>query len=147
MAEMIGLEMKLNEKYIEESVHDIVKAAIAQALGDPTTIINAAIDSALTTYVKRDSGKLCTKNDWGAEPYLDYVAKQTIEETVREVMKEVIEENKEHFKEEIKRQLSQRKFRENLTANYLKSILNSTEDTWKMPISVNFEKPKEECLF
>ena len=143
MAEMIGLEMKLNEKYIEESVHDIVKAAIAQALGDPTTILNAAIDSALTAYVDRDNGKLCKKGDWKAEPYLDYVAKHTIEETVREVMKEVIEENKEYFKAEIKKQLSERKFRENLTAQYLSSILNASEDSWRMPVSVNFEKTKD----
>mgnify|MGYP003296076196 CR=1 FL=1 len=144
MAEMLGLEMKLDKEYIEKSVHDIVKAAIAQALGDPTTILNAAIDSALTAYVDRDNGKLCEKGSWRSEPYLDYVAKQTIEETVREVMKEVIEENKEHFKAEIKKQLSERRFREKLTAQYLSSILNATEDTWKMPISVNFEKQKDE---
>ena len=142
MAEMIGLEMKLNEKYIEESVHDIVKAAIAQALGDPTTIINAAIDSALTSYVD-DEGNPCKKGSWRCKPYLDYVAEKTIEETVREVMKEVIEENKEHFKAEIKKQLSERRFRENLTAQYLNSILKSTEETWRMPVSVNFEKEKD----
>lgn len=144
MAEMLGLEMKLDKEYIEKSVHDIVKAAIAQALGDPTTILNAAIDSALNAYVDRDNGKLCKKGSWGSKPYLDYVAEKTIEETVREVMKEVIEENKEHFKAEIKKQLSERRFREKLTAQYLSSILNATEDTWKMPISVNFEKQKDE---
>lgn len=142
MAEMIGLEMKLNQKYIEESVHDIVKAAIAQALGDPTKIINAAIDSALTSYVD-SSGNPCEKGSWKAKPYLDYVAEQTIEETVREVMKEVIEENKEHFKAEIKKQLSGRRFRESLTTQYLNSILKSTEDSWRMPVSVNFEKPND----
>lgn len=142
MAEMIGLEMKLNQKYIEESVHDIVKAAIAQALGDPTKIINAAIDSALTSYVD-SSGKPCKKDNWKAKPYLDYVAEQTIEETVREVMKEVIEENKEYFKAEIKKQLSGRRFRESLTTQYLNSILKSTEDSWRMPVSVNFEKPND----
>lgn len=143
MAEMIGLEMKLNEKYIEESVHDIVKAAIAQALGDPTKIINAAIDSALTSYVD-SSGNPCKKDSWRAIPYLDYVAEQTIEETVREVMKEVIEENKDHFKAEIKKQLSERSFREKLTAQYLSSILKTSEETWRMPVSVNFEKQKDE---
>lgn len=143
MAEMIGLEMKLNQKYIEESVHDIVKAAIAQALGEPTTIINAAIDSALTSYVD-SSGVPCSKNSYRAKPYLDYVAEKTIEETVREVMKEVIEENKEHFKAEIKKQLSERSFREKLTAQYLSSILKTSEETWRMPVSVNFEKQKDE---
>lgn len=143
MAEMIGLEMKLNQKYIEESVHDIVKAAIAQALGDPTTIINAAIDGALNSYVD-DKGNLCKKDSWRSKPYLDYVAEKTIEETVREVMKEVIEENKDHFKAEIKKQLSERNFREKLTAQYLSSILKTSEETWRMPVSVNFEKQKDE---
>ena len=143
MAEMLGLEMKLDKEYIEKSVHDIVKAAIAQALGEPTTIINAAIDSALTSYVD-DKGDPCRKDSWRAKPYLDYVAEKTIEETVREVMKEVIEENKEHFKAEIKKQLSERSFREKLTAQYLKSILKSTEETWAMPVSVNFEQLKNE---
>lgn len=143
MAEMLGLEMKLNEKFIEESVHDIVKAAIAQALGEPTAIINAAIDSALTSYVD-DKVERCRKDSWKARPYLDYMAEKTIEETVREVMLEVIEEDKQYFKDEIKKQLSTKKFRENITAQYLQSIINATENSWKMPISVNFEKPKEE---
>lgn len=141
MAEMLGLEMKLNEKFIEESVHDIVKAAIAQALGDPTAIINAAIDSALTSYVD-EKGERCGKNSWHARPYLDYIAEKTVEETVREVMKEVIEEDKENFKNEIKKQLSTKKFRESITAQYLQTIINATENPWKMPVSVNFENPR-----
>ena len=35
MANIVDLDLKLNEQYLAASVQDIVKAAIVSALGDP----------------------------------------------------------------------------------------------------------------
>lgn len=141
MANMIGLDLKVDEKYIEASVQEIVKSAITQALGDPTKIVKNAVDSAIGTYVNEE-GKECRKDSYRARPYLDWLATKTIEETAREVMREVVEENKDLFKEEIKKQLSARCFRESVAESFVKLLIDNSENKWQMPVLVKFEPEK-----
>lgn len=143
MANVIGLDLKVDEKYIADSVQDVVKAAIVQALGDPNAIIKNAVDNSINKYVTKN-GEPANSDSWGAIPFLDWLATSVITETAREVVKEVVNENKAQFEEAIKKQLSTKKFRDDLAGRFLQTVLDSTEKDWRMPIEVKFECKKED---
>jgi len=143
MGNMIGVDLKLDEKYLEASVTEIVRAAIVQALGEPEKIVKSSVDSVVNMYVD-STGKPCRKDSYQSKPYLQYLAEQTIEKTVREQMEKIIEENKPQFVEEITRQLSTKKFKQRTAEAFIETMLKGTQNSYKMPVKVSFEPEKED---
>lgn len=135
----VNASFSIDAGYIETEVQKIVKAAIVETLGNKEELIRKAIDSTIDTYVD-ENGEECRKDRYRAIPYLDYVAKKTVEKTVREVMIEVVNENREEFKAEIKRQLGKRKWKENTAEAFIKLILDNANSQWKMPINISFQE-------
>lgn len=138
----MSASLSIDAEYIEAEVQKIVKTAIVASLGNRDEIIRKAIDSTIDQYVDGE-GNPCKKGSYRAIPFLDYVAKRTVEKVVRETFTEVVEENKEDFKAEIKRQIGKRKWKEDMAQAFIQMILDDAKSTWKMPISVNFEKPED----
>lgn len=141
MGNIIGVDLKLDQNYIEASVQEIVKAGIVQALGDPTKIVKDAVGSVIARRV--DSSGNASTSSYSSMPYLDWLAKKTIEDVVRETMRNVLESKKEYFVEEIERQLSDSKFRSDMCAAFVKSVLSASESSWRMPIAIAFDPPKD----
>ena len=143
MGNIVGVDLKLDEKYIEASVTEIVRASIVQALGQPEKIVRAAVDNAVNSYVDSD-GKPCRKDSYRSKPYLQYLAEQTIEKTVREQMEKIIEENKPQFVDEIIRQLNTKKFKQRTAEAFIETMLKGAESKYKMPVKVSFEPERDE---
>lgn len=138
MANIVDLDLKLNEQYLAASVQDIVKAAIVSALGDPTKVLKNAVNSVVGQYVDSD-GKPCSSSSYRATPYLDWLARKVIEDTVREVMRDTIEERKDEFVEIIKQQLSSRKAKNSIAASFIETIVSCANLGYRMPIEVKFK--------
>ena len=138
---IIDVGLSLDQEYIKASVENIVKAGIVQALGDPSVLVRQAIDK--TINVKVDSDGKPTTRDYCAIPYLDWLAKKIVEDTIRQAMAEAVQANAEPLREEMLRQLSTKDFKRNLASAFLQSVLTASESTWKMPVTINFEPPKE----
>lgn len=136
---ILGLEMNLDQEYIKGAVEDIVKAGIVQALGNPEEIVRAAISQSIAKKVDRD-GKPSTSYD--AKPYLDWLANRTVEQTVRDCIVQWIEENKQSLETEIKKQLGSKKFKEQTAASFIKTMLDSANSHYTMPLYIRFEEPK-----
>ena len=141
MGNIVGLDLKLDEQYLAASVQDIVRASIAQALGDPAKRVRAAVDATINQKVDRE-GKP-SSSSWGGEPYLNYLARKTVEGVVSEAMKELVAERADELKAEMKKQLSSKKFAENSAATFIQLMLDATASMYKMPITVGFEQPKD----
>lgn len=137
---IVALDLNLDQEYIKAAVEEVVRAAIVQALGDPASIVKAAVDRTINTKVDKE-GKPST--GWGAVPYLEWLASKTVEKTVREAMNEAVQEQTEALKEEMKEQISSKSFRNDLAGKFIKTVLDSAESNYKMPVSVSFEPPKE----
>lgn len=140
MANVLGVELNIDEKFIQESVQSVVRSAMIEALGDPSVLVKAAVDQAINKYVDKNTGKECSQGKWDSVPWLDYLAKKVVEDTVREVVVQVVEENTEVFKEEIKKQFSDKKFRNNAAAAFIQTIMDAATARYRMPISISFKE-------
>ncbi len=134
--------LNVDAQYIEGEVSKIVKAAIVSALGNRDEIIKKAIDNTIDTFVD-ERGEPCRKDSYRAQPYLNYLAKKTVEKVVREAMQEVVEENREEFKSEIKKQIGKRKWKEDMAQTFVQMVIDSAKSDWKMPVTISMEKPRD----
>jgi len=138
---IVALDLNLDQNYIKGAVEEIVKSAIVQALGDPASIVKKAIDETINKKVDRD-GKPSTS--YSSIPFLDWLAKKTIEDTVREAMIEVVQENSSVLKKEFLSQMETKKFRDDLSAAFVNTVIKAAEATYHMPVTVQFEKLRDE---
>ena len=138
---IMGIDLKLDQEYIKASVEDIVRAGIVQALGKPDEVVKTAVDKIINIKVDRE-GKPST-NSYNTMSYLNWLANQTVEKVVKDALNEIVQEQSAELKAMVKKQLSTKQFMNDVSAQFIQSILNSTKDNWKTPISVQFVKPKD----
>ena len=138
----MGIDLKLDQEYIKASVEDIVKAGIVQALGNPEAIVKTAVDKTINMKVDND-GKPSTSS-YNTLSYLNWLANKTVEKVVRESITEIVQDQSEEIKAIVKKQLSSKQFLNDMSAQFLKSVMESATDTWKTPVTVVFEKPKSD---
>jgi hypothetical protein len=138
---IMGIDLKLDQEYIKASVEDIVRAGIVQALGNPEAIVKTAVDKTINMKVDKE-GKPTT-NSYNTLSYLNWLANQTVEKVVRESITEIVQEQSEEIKSIVKKQLSSKQFLNDMSAQFLKSVMESATSKWKTPVTVTFEKPKD----
>lgn len=138
---IMGIDLKLDQEYIKASVEEIVRAGIVQALGNPEAIVKTAVDKTINMKVDND-GKPTTSS-YNSLSYLNWLANKTVEKVVRESITEIVQEQAEEIKAIIKKQISSKQFLNDMSAQFLKSVMESTATAWRTPVTVVFEKPKD----
>lgn len=137
---IVGLDLNLDQDYIASAVQDVINAGIVSALGDPGSIITAAVGKVLN---QRVDEKGHADTGYRSIPYLNWLAKETIEKTMREILAEYVEEHRCELKAELLRQLKSKKFTEDATAAFISTIIKSATNTYRMPVTVAFEMNKD----
>ena len=139
MANILRVNLELDQEYIKASVEDIVKAGIVQALGNPEKIVKTAVDQTINMKVDKDG----EPSSYGSISYLNWLANKTVQDVVREAMTEIVGEQADTIKGLVKKQLSSKQFLNDVSGQFVKALLDNTTSTWKTPITVHFEKPKD----
>ena len=137
----MGIDLKLDQEYIKASVEDIVKAGIVQALGNPEAIVKTAVDKTINMKVDNDGNP--STSSYNSLSYLNWLANKTVEKVVRESITEIVQDQSEEIKAIVKKQLSSKQFLNDMSAQFLKSVMESATATWKTPVTVVFEKLKD----
>lgn len=138
---IMGVNLNIDQEYIKQSVEEIVKAGIVGALGDPSIIVRKAVDKFISKKVD-DRGR--ETDSYYGQPYLNWLAEKTVENTVRDAMNEYVQAHTSELKEEIIRVLNTKKFKQNTAEAFLKTLVESGANRYKMPISISFEEPNND---
>ena len=140
MKEKLNMGIEIDKELIESNVSNAVCAAIASALGDKEELIGKAVKAVISSYVDSE-GRPCSSGSYRAIPYLKYLAEQSIKESVKSEIAKMVEENKEQFSQAIRAELNKPSVRQQLAAAFLDAVIGTTQQTWKMPITVSFNRP------
>lgn len=136
------MSLNISDEVIKAAVREEVNAGIVKALGNPDVIIRDAIHEMTNKYVD-ERGNFCKKDSWRSKPYFDWLAEETVRSCVKEEIQKYVNEHKEELAEAIRNQLNDIDFRNKVSAAFLQSLVDSSKNSWLMPITVSFEKPKE----
>lgn len=139
MKEKLNMGIEIDKELIESNVSNAVCVAIASALGDKDELIGKAVKAVISSYVDSD-GRPCSSGSYRAIPYLKYLAEQSIKESVKNEIAKMVEENKEQFSQAIRTELNKSSVRQQLAAAFLDAVIGTAQQTWKMPITVSFNR-------
>lgn len=137
------MSLNISDDVIKAAIQEEVHAGIVKALGEPSVIVRDAIKTMTNKYVN-ERGEFVGKDNWRAKPYFDWLAEDIVKTTVKEEIEKYVNENREEFAEVIRKQLKSADFIKRITTSFLQAVVKNTESEWKMPISISFEKPKED---
>ena len=136
---IMGLDLKIDEKYIGEIVQGVVQSSIAEALGKKDELVSTAIRTMLLTKVN-ENGKVSNYSSENKFNLIDYHVHATVTELCKEMVKEILDENREALKEELKSQLSSQRSIEAFTKSMIDSTVENLSNEWRPSLTVRFEK-------
>jgi hypothetical protein len=139
MSNIMGLDLKIDEKYIGEIVNNVVKASIVEALGAKDQLVGTAIKTMLMTKVDK-SGKVSSYSSENKFNLIDFYVHTTMTEMCKEMAVEIISEHRDSIKEELKKQLSSSRSIEAFTKSMIDGTIENLERSWSPAITIQFDK-------
>ncbi|MDX5475050.1 MAG: hypothetical protein LPK00_05880 [Bacillaceae bacterium] len=136
---IMGLDLKIDEKYIGQIVQGVVQSSIAEALGAKDELVSTAVKTMLMTKVDKN-GKVSNYSSDNKFNLIDYYVHKTVTEMCKEMALEIIQEHRDSIKQELKKQLSSNRSIEAFTKTMIDNVVGNLENEWRPSISVNFEK-------
>jgi hypothetical protein len=137
----MGLDLKIDEKYIGEIVNNVVKASIVEALGAKDQLVGTAIKTMLMTKVDK-SGKISNYSNDNKFNLIDYYVHSTMTELCKEMAVEIINEHRDALKQELKKQLSSERSIEAFTKTMIDGVVENLSREWSPSINIQFEKSR-----
>lgn len=141
MGNIVGIDLNVDNNYLNEAVKSIVMTGIAETL-DKDKIVNGLVKAVLETKVD-EKGEISSYSRDNRYTLLEVYVNNIIREIVKEEMKKLVEEKRPKMQEIIKRELNKRATLDKFVDAFISNNLDNLDSNWKTKISVEYEKDKE----
>ncbi len=141
MGNIVGIDLNIDDNYLNEAVKSIVMTGIAESL-DKDKIVNGLVKTVLETKVD-EKGKISSYSSDNRYTLLEVYVNNIIREIVKEEMKKLVEEKRPKMQEIIRRELNKRATLDKFVDAFISNNLDNLDSNWKTKISVEYEKDKE----
>lgn len=141
MGNIVGIDLNVDNNYLNEAVKSIVMTGIAETL-DKDKIVNGLVKAVLETKVDKE-GRISSYSSDNRYTLLEVYVNNIIREIVKEEMKKLVEEKKTKMQEIIRRELNKRATLDKFVDAFISNNLDNLDSNWKTKISVEYEKDKE----
>lgn len=141
MGNIVGIDLNVDNNYLNEAVKSIVMTGIAETL-DKDKIVNGLVKAVLETKVDKE-GKISSYSSDNRYTLLEVYVNNIIREIVKEEMKKLVEEKRTKMQEIIRRELNKRATLDKFVDAFISNNLDNLDSNWKTKISVEYEKDKE----
>ena len=141
MGNIVGIELNVDNNYLNEAVKSIVMTGIAETL-DKDKIVNGLVKAVLETKVN-EKGEISSYSRDNRYILLEVYVNNIIREIVKEEMKKLVEEKRPKMQEIIRRELNKRATLDKFVDAFISNNLDNLDSNWKTKISVEYEKDKE----
>ena len=141
MGNIVGIDLNVDNNYLNEAVKSIVMTGIAETL-DKDKIVNGLVKAVLETKVDKE-GRISSYSSDNRYTLLEVYVNNIIREIVKEEMKKLVEEKRTKMQEIIRRELNKRETLDKFVDAFISNNLDNLDSNWKTKISVEYEKDKE----
>ena len=141
MGNIVGIDLNIDDNYLNEAVKSIVMTGIAESL-DKEKIVNGLVKTVLETKVDEE-GKISSYSRDNRYTLLEVYVNKIIREIVKDEMKKLVEEKRPKMQEIIRRELNKRATLDKFVDAFISNNLDNLDNNWKTKISVEYEKNKE----
>ena len=141
MGNIVGIDLNVDNNYLNEAVKSIVMTGIAETL-DKDKIVNGLVKAVLETKVD-EKGRISSYSSDNRFTLLEVYVNNIIREVVKEEMKKLVEEKRPKMQEIIRRELNKKATLDKFVDAFISNNLDNLDSNWKTKISVEYEKDKE----
>lgn len=141
MGNIVGIDLNVDNNYLNEAVKSIVMTGIAETL-DKDKIVNGLVKAVLETKVDKE-GRISSYSSDNRYTLLEVYVNNIIREIVKEEMKKLVEEKRTKMQEIIRRELNKRATLDKFVDAFISNNLDNLDSNWKTKISVEYKKDKE----
>ena len=141
MGNIVGIDLNLDENYLNETVKKIVMTGIAETL-DKDKIVNGLVSAVLETKVD-EKGCISSYKSDNRYTLLEVYVNKVIGEVIKEEMKRLVEEKKPKLQEIIRKELNKKATLDKFVDAFICDNLNNLDNNWKTKINIEYEKKNE----
>lgn len=142
MSNIMGLDLKVDEKAISEVVKTVVQSSIVEALGAKEQLVEQAVKTMLSTKVTEDGSTPRYSSD-KTYNLIEYHVQKAVSSLLKELVGEMLEENREAFKKEFKKQLSSNRSIEAFTKSMIDGTVENLNNRWSPSMKISFNEKED----
>ena len=141
MSNIVGVDLNIDNNYLNEAVKNTVYTAIAESL-DKDKIVSGLVNTVLETKVDKN-GEISGYSSDNKYTILELYVNKIIKESVKEEIKKLVEEKKPKLQEIIRKELNKKATLNKFVDAFLTCNLKNLDNEWKTKISLEYEKIEE----
>lgn len=141
MGNIVGIDLNIDDNYLNEAVKSIVMTGIAETL-DKDKIVSGLVNAVLETKVD-ESGEISSYSRDNRYTLLEVYVNKMIREIVKEEMKKLVEEKRPKMQEIIRKELNKKATLDKFVDAFISSNLDNLDNNWRTKISVEYKKDNE----
>lgn len=142
MANIVGLNLDVDQDYLAEAVRQTVLMGISESLNGKNEIVSQIVRMVLTTRVN-DKGIISSYERDNKFTLLEYYVRKMIREVTAEELQKIVDERKPEITKAIRDELSKKVNYTKFVDAFIDNISSSISSSWCPKIEVNFEQRKE----
>lgn len=139
MANIVGLDLNIDQDYLAEAVRQTVIMGISESLNGKNEIVSQIVKMTLNTKVC-DKGTISSYERDNRYTLLEYYVKKMITEVTSEEMKKIVDERRPEITKAIREELSKKVNYTKFVDAFISNISKAIDTSWCPKIEVSFEK-------
>lgn len=139
MANIVGLDLNIDQDYLAEAVRQTVIMGISESLNGKNEIVSQIVKMTLNTKVT-DKGIISSYERDNKYTLLEYYVRKMITEVTAEELQKIVDERKPEITKAIREELSKKVNYTKFVDAFIDNISSAISNTWVPKIEINFDK-------
>lgn len=139
MANIVGLDLNIDQDYLAEAVKQTVMMGISESLNGKNEIVSQIVKMVLSTKVDK-TGKISNYDRDNKYTLLEFYVRSAIEEITRDQLQALVNERKPEITQAIRAELAKKVNYTKFVDSFFTGVESALSDTWVPKINVEFAK-------
>ena len=139
MANIVGLDLNIDQDYLAEAVKQTVMMGISESLNGKNEIVSQIVKMVLSTKVDKN-GKISNYNSDNKYTLLEFYVRSAIEEITRDELQALVNERKPGITQAIRTELAKKVNYTKFVDSFFAGVESALDNTWVPKINVEFAK-------
>lgn len=142
MGNIVGLDLNINQDYLENAVRQSVMMGIAESLNGKNEIVSQIVRMVLSQKVDKN-GKVSSYSSDNKYTLLEYYVMKLLNEVTAEEMQKMVDEHREEITKAIRTELAKKVNYNKFVDAFINNVSSAVSNSWCPKIEVKFEQEKE----
>lgn len=139
MANIVGLDLNIDQDYLAEAVKQTVMMGISESLNGKNEIVSQIVKMVLSTKVDK-TGKISNYDRDNKYTLLEFYVRSAIEEITCDELQALVNERKPEITQAIRAELAKKVNYTKFVDSFFTGVESALSNTWVPKINVEFAK-------